>query len=353
MPDVQLVELAREGDRNAFRALAERHRGRVYATTIAILRDPMEAAAATRDTFERAFDGLSTLDEPRRFGAWISGIAASAARDRRRKAGASTAGGPIDDVVKRRIEAQKAVLDAARAHAPRVVAAFEGGDLVEAKLSEGLPVFLADLDAPTRRALALRYEKGLSYAEIAKEIGVPEDVIAAALQRAGSALRERLASVGPTAVAATPAAPAAPETGDGFDPLEAVAPAAEVAVGEAIEPLAVVEPISDEGPETLLPVAPAGEIDTGGPQMTLPPHLLAARPMPGTPGAPPVSDDGAALDVSAASVAPETPEAPEASDASDVATAPAEVSEGDPDGGSAGDGEVDQRSGSDAQKVVS
>lgn len=188
-PDERLIEAARSGDRKAFASLVERHRGRVYGTAYALLRHEEDARDVTQETFLRAYRGLSVLEDPRRFGSWLVGIAAHSARDVRRRRGIEK--GAIEVVVRRRLEARSAVLNAARRHAAWAADSIEQGGL-EAETEQRLKVYVEALPEQAREALQLRFEKGLAYKEIAEEMGVPPSTVRGILHRATSTLRDRL-----------------------------------------------------------------------------------------------------------------------------------------------------------------
>jgi RNA polymerase sigma-70 factor (ECF subfamily) len=53
--DRELVEAARQGDREAFGALVRLHQRRVYRLALQLLRSPAEAEDVTQETFVRAY----------------------------------------------------------------------------------------------------------------------------------------------------------------------------------------------------------------------------------------------------------------------------------------------------------
>ena len=84
--DAALVLRAREGEREAARALFERHRDAVGSLTLRLLRHRADAEEAAQDAFVRALDKLHQLDEPAEFGRWLRSIAINECRRRRRAA---------------------------------------------------------------------------------------------------------------------------------------------------------------------------------------------------------------------------------------------------------------------------
>lgn len=69
---VELVERASRGDRDAFTSLAASHVDRCYALAYRILRDPHRAQDATQQALLGAWRDLRTLRDPERFDAWLS-----------------------------------------------------------------------------------------------------------------------------------------------------------------------------------------------------------------------------------------------------------------------------------------
>jgi RNA polymerase sigma factor (sigma-70 family) len=79
--DAELVAVAQQGDLDAFGTLYERHFDSVHDYVSRLIRDPLLAADATRDTFIRATRQLGGLDDPARFRVWLYTIARTQAID--------------------------------------------------------------------------------------------------------------------------------------------------------------------------------------------------------------------------------------------------------------------------------
>jgi RNA polymerase sigma-70 factor (ECF subfamily) len=76
---VELVELARLGDQDAFASLAARNVDRCYALAFRILRDAQRAQDATQDAMLGAWRDLPSLRDPDRFDAWLTRLVVHAA----------------------------------------------------------------------------------------------------------------------------------------------------------------------------------------------------------------------------------------------------------------------------------
>ena len=75
---VELVERARHGDREAFSALAAASVDRCYALAYRVLRDPHRAQDATQQALLGAWRDLPSLRDPERFDAWLNRLVVNA-----------------------------------------------------------------------------------------------------------------------------------------------------------------------------------------------------------------------------------------------------------------------------------
>src|SRR6187551_3330212 len=79
-PDIDLVRAARQGDRQAFAILVERHRPVLLALCTRLLRDHNLAEDVAQEAVLRAYLSLDHLRQIDRFGAWLVGIGLNLAR---------------------------------------------------------------------------------------------------------------------------------------------------------------------------------------------------------------------------------------------------------------------------------
>jgi RNA polymerase sigma-70 factor (ECF subfamily) len=168
--DRALVERAQGGDRDAFAALARMSADRLYAIAHRILRDVGSAEDAVQKTLIVAWRSLPQLRDPERFEAWLHRLLVhqcyAEARSNRRH-GASFRILPDEGPVAR---------DETLAIADR--------DQLEAGFRR-LP--------PDQRAiLVLRHYLGLTPAEIATTLGIPEGTARSRLHYAHRAMRAAL-----------------------------------------------------------------------------------------------------------------------------------------------------------------
>jgi len=161
----------------ATRELYERHGAQIFAFCLHRLGSREEAEDATQSTFLNAFRGLQRGVEPEYEAAWLHKIAQNVCLTRQRSSWR-----------RRRVEAP-GDLDAIQ-------------DLLPAKEHEsveliGLPAALAALPEQQQRALLLREWQGLSYHEIADELGLSQSAVETLLFRARRSLARGLVDDAP------------------------------------------------------------------------------------------------------------------------------------------------------------
>lgn len=184
-----LLDRARTGDREAFARLATLHRDAVFRAAWAVLGDQEDALDATQDALLRAFRGLPGFDGRASFRTWARRIATNVAIDRvnrrgrdRARAGLGGEGLPEDE----------AVAD------PR--GASVGTDLEREEERRLVRAAIEALPQAQRAAVLLRDVEGLSYEEIAAELGIPRGTVMSRLYYGRQTLKETLAAaLGPRA----------------------------------------------------------------------------------------------------------------------------------------------------------
>ena len=163
--DAQLTSLIRQGNQEAFAALYERHKGLVNAIARASPRERAEDIA--QDTWTSAYRALSRPGQPiDHAGPWLATIARNVARDRFRR-----------DVRQREVADDDIVASAPAAGG--VESALEGKHNVGRLLGA-----IDELPEEQRVIVNLREFGGLTYKQIAEQLGKPESTIEAALFRA-------------------------------------------------------------------------------------------------------------------------------------------------------------------------
>jgi RNA polymerase sigma factor (sigma-70 family) len=168
--DLQLVEAARNGDREAYAELLRGRAGRLYAIAQRILRDPERAEDAVQDALVLAWRDLPALRDPARFDAWLHRVvvhACLAEARRTRRMTARLVELPVDIAVGR-------------------------DDYLDVVEREALDRAFLRLAPEQRVLLVLRHYAGLETAAIAEVLGVPHGTVRSRLHHAHRVMRAAL-----------------------------------------------------------------------------------------------------------------------------------------------------------------
>ena len=141
----ELIERARQGDRDAFGEVARLYAPLVTGAVLARLGRFQETEDLVQETFVRALQQIGTLRDPDRAGAWLYGIAVNVAREHLRA----------------RVRTEAAPGALAAAGAARSADEAPGFD------AEGLEACLERLPDALREIFILRHIQGMSYRELA------------------------------------------------------------------------------------------------------------------------------------------------------------------------------------------
>jgi RNA polymerase sigma-70 factor (ECF subfamily) len=186
LPDLELVQGARNGDPEAFRELVVRHQRRVYAVALGIVKDRDLAWDVAQETFVRVHAHLGEFRDEASFTTWLRRIAARVAIDVLRK----ERPGRRNDVA----DVPEPVL---REAAPGVLATALGTDpretVLRRELSGKLTEALAQLPDVHRTILVLREMDGLSYEELAERLDIPKGTVMSRLFHARRKMQALLA----------------------------------------------------------------------------------------------------------------------------------------------------------------
>jgi RNA polymerase sigma-70 factor (ECF subfamily) len=165
-----LVERARQGDHDAFAALAGATISRLDGAAWLILRDPEQAKDAVQNCLVRAWRDLPTLRDPDRFEAWLNRLLVRAC---------------IDEA--RRLRRHRMTIDLTTIDAPspeRVDSAIADRD----QLERG---FLR-LDPEMRAVIVLHHYLDLPLPVVADSLGIPLGTAKSRLHRALGLMRAAL-----------------------------------------------------------------------------------------------------------------------------------------------------------------
>lgn len=164
-----LIQRCLSGDHDAWTAIVQQHRRRVYHVAYTFTGRHDEAEDLTQDIFIKVFRSLGTFDRRANFQTWLVSVSRNLCIDHYRS-------------VRREREAIDPGADPATLApiepSPGPVARLEAED--RARL---LRQALADLAPTLRTAVVLRDLQELSYQEIADRLGVPEGTVKSRINR--------------------------------------------------------------------------------------------------------------------------------------------------------------------------
>jgi RNA polymerase sigma-70 factor (ECF subfamily) len=179
--DAELVRLARQGDRDAYRELVERYQRKVYAVLLGMLHDHDAAWETSQETFIKALRNLDQFKGEAAFYTWLYRIAVNLAIDYQRREWRR----PVTSVADDTVEAQAGVQEELRRDDPfRRVRNRELGERVRAAIEQLTPEH--------RAAILLREVEGLSYEEISRVLGCAKGTVMSRLHYARKKLQALL-----------------------------------------------------------------------------------------------------------------------------------------------------------------
>lgn len=184
--DRQLLSRAQAGDMDAFEALVEAHRDRVYALALRMTRSEADAAEITQDTFLSAYQHLQDFRGEAAFGSWVHRIAANHAlmRLRHRR---------VVQAAEEELQGPEFTVGGSLAEYPqRDWSRDAEGKALDAELGRAIQQATDRLPEGYREVFLLKDVEGLSYEQIAETTGDSIPAIKSRLHRARLALREAI-----------------------------------------------------------------------------------------------------------------------------------------------------------------
>jgi RNA polymerase sigma-70 factor (ECF subfamily) len=189
VPLERLVHASRDRrDPLAFAELIRRFERSALALAYSTLggADPSAAGDVVQEAFWRAWQRLDELQEPGRFGAWLSRMVRNLAIDTRRKLPRAESRGDVADL---------AELSPATFGFGNVMASDPSSDLDDAETKTRIERALSSLDEQTRSIVVLRYYENLSSKQIGELLELSPAAVDMRLSRARAELREKLSDV--------------------------------------------------------------------------------------------------------------------------------------------------------------
>src|SRR5215470_6393301 len=173
--DQELVEACRRGEREAFRALFEKHKDKVYSIALRYSGDQSAAMDIAQDVFLKLFSSISSFRGESGFDSWLFRLVVNRCLDQRRR-------------TRRIMPLVDGLLDLLRTPEKSAIE-----EMLRSEMSSRVRTAVAALPPEQRMVIVLRYTQGLSYDEIAEALGCSSGTVASRLNRAHRALERRLA----------------------------------------------------------------------------------------------------------------------------------------------------------------
>ncbi|HEY2017413.1 MAG TPA: sigma-70 family RNA polymerase sigma factor [Bryobacteraceae bacterium] len=169
----ELVAACQRGEREAFRALFEAYKDKVYSIALRFSGDRAVAMDIAQDIFVKLFSSIRDFRGDASFETWIYRLVVNSCLDHKRRAWRLI---PIADELMAVLEAPGDSLD----------------DVLRGEMRHRVRAAIERLTPDLRMAIVLRYTEGLSYDEIAEVCGCSAGTVASRLNRAHKALERRL-----------------------------------------------------------------------------------------------------------------------------------------------------------------
>jgi RNA polymerase sigma-70 factor (ECF subfamily) len=169
--DRDLVLRTRKGNVEAYNALISRWEKKLYNYLLRITSDPEESFDLCQEVFLKAYQNLSRLDDPARFGPWIYRIAHNEA---------------ISHIRRRRPEAELN---------DQLAGSDPGPGMAPVEVSLAVEAALARLSPEQREAVVLKVYEGFKFEEIAQILDCPPSTIKSRVYSGMDLLKDFLSPV--------------------------------------------------------------------------------------------------------------------------------------------------------------
>ena len=174
----EIIESCRSGDRDAFRALYDLYKDRVYSISLYFLHGDRAAASdVTQQVFLKLLTSIGQFRGESEFSTWLYRLVVNACMDAGRNRKPETA-----------------ISDRSRLEAFAAPGSHEE-DYARGEMAEAVRAAVSVLPPKFRIAVLLRYFDDLSYEEMAKVLKCSMGTVASRLSRGHKMLAERLRSV--------------------------------------------------------------------------------------------------------------------------------------------------------------
>ncbi len=175
----ELVEACQRGDRDAFRAVFELHKDRVYSIALRFTGDPAAAMDIAQDTFVKLFSCIRDFRGQSSLDTFLYRLVVNHCLDRKRR----------DRRLLPLVDEWAATLFAKDSSPAE--------ELLRSELANTVRQAVEKLAPELRMVIVLRYTEGLAYDEIAEVMGCSPGTVASRLNRAHKVLERRLGHLAP------------------------------------------------------------------------------------------------------------------------------------------------------------
>jgi RNA polymerase sigma-70 factor (ECF subfamily) len=183
--DLQIVELAQQGDRDAFRELVERYQRKVYSICYGMLKNPDDSLDVSQEVFIKVYRNIEKFNQQSSFYTWLYRITVNMCIDHIRK-NKRVKIVEYDDAISREANGGDDFLLPSKLglHPDKVYGRKE--------LREKMLEALESLGEKHRTILILREIDGLSYEEIADVLNISKGTVMSRLFHARKYFQEAI-----------------------------------------------------------------------------------------------------------------------------------------------------------------
>jgi len=169
----EIIEGCRRGERDAFRALFEAYKNRVYSVALRFSGDEATASDIAQSTFLKLFSSIADFRGDASFETWVYRLVVNRCLDHRRR-------------TSRLVPIAEGLLGTLRSPSDSL------SQVLRAEMSVHVRAAVDRLSPDLRMSIVLRYTEGLSYEQIAEAMGCSQGTVASRLNRAHKVLERRL-----------------------------------------------------------------------------------------------------------------------------------------------------------------
>jgi RNA polymerase sigma-70 factor (ECF subfamily) len=173
--DGEVIEACKRGDRDAFHALFEMYKDRVFSIALHYCGNDSTAGDICQQVFVKLFTRIGQFRQESGFTTWLYRIVANTCFDEQRSRRRFVPMDPDGEVT--RIPVQPS----------------QERNLIRRQVAESVQAAIADLKPKLRMPMLLKYVEGLSYEEIAASLGISMGTVASRLNRGHKMLAVKLA----------------------------------------------------------------------------------------------------------------------------------------------------------------